>query len=289
VAGDEGSGAVAVVAKWERVVADSQIPAPTFFVGQDDGQRGPSDREGRAEVIKPTVVKALVGIGLTATVTLGAAACGSSSHSSTSPSVQHGAETLDQFAAAGPRPADNTQYDAILSDMASLHPFSSVQDFESYMNDGPGNANLASFLGLGSDAVPGSLEYTDFMLYSLWMVSHHVAPYAAPAPAPAPATTPAPDPAPAVPSADLSSCTAQALAAAMPPAWAGTNPPVSSFACIGGYALANIATQQPQTASFVWTGGQWSATNMTSAALIDTGIPSATLTQLLSQLSAQTP
>jgi hypothetical protein len=101
---------------------------------------------------------------------------------------------------AGRRPADNTEYDAILGDMASLHPFSSVQDIESYVNDGPGNANLASPLGLGSNAVPGSFEYADFMMYSLWMVSHHVAPYAAVAAAPAPAS-----PAPAPSSAGLAS------------------------------------------------------------------------------------
>jgi hypothetical protein len=96
---------------------------------------------------------------------------------------------VNQFAAAGPRPADNPQYDEILSNMAGSQGFATVQDFESYMNDGPGNANLASFLGLGSDAVPGSVQYTGFMLYSLWMISHQVAPYAAVAAAPAPAAT----------------------------------------------------------------------------------------------------
>jgi hypothetical protein len=225
-------------------------------------------------MIKSTVVKVFGGLGLAAAVTLGAAACGSS-HSSTSQSAIPTAAQADQQIQNS---AETNQIHRLYWMMANdgTLPFSSADQFESYMGSGPGEGNLENgMLGVAHGILPGTQEHDHFMNYALKEASKNAAAQKAdwasygfgvgslwtnsggsstPAPAPAPASAPATD------------ATATALAnAANSEQGPSTEVTVTKYAISsdGNYAAAELnitSTGEGGIAWFSLVNGTWTET-----------------------------
>jgi hypothetical protein len=221
-----------------------------------------------------TTVKILGGIGLAALVTLGAAACGSS-HSSTS-SVQSAAQVDQQIQNSAEMKQITRLYWMMAND--GTLPFSSADQFESYMGSGPGEGNLETgMLGVAHGILPGTQEHDDFMNYALKEASKSAAAQKAdwasygfgvgnlwsnsggssstPAPAPAPASAPATD------------ATATALANAVMTSGPSTGVTVTNYAISsdGNYAAAKVnitSTGEGGIAWFSLANGTWTSTTV---------------------------